>query len=195
MEEGHLSDAKGQKVNFRNAIIIMTSNVGADTIKKGPNLGFAFGQNASLEADAAYKDMHKSLTDQLKRTFRPEFMNRVDSIIVFRQLTEENIVRIVDIIMRQVNERLEEHDLRLETTPEASAWLGKTGYDAEFGARPLRRLVQREVEDRLSDAVLSGRFSEGDTIIVDVEDDEIVLRRAEVVNRLSQEDIEALPAI
>lgn len=195
MEEGHLSDAKGQKVNFRNAIIIMTSNVGADTIKKGPNLGFAFGQSVSSEEDAAYKDMHKTLTEQLKRTFRPEFINRVDSIIVFRQLNEENIVRIVDIIMRQVNERLEEHDLRLETTPEANAWLGKTGYDAEFGARPLRRLVQREVEDRLSDAVLSGRFSEGDTIIVDVEDGEIVLRRAEEVSRLNQEDIEALSAI
>ena len=86
MEEGHLSDAKGQKVNFRNAMIIMTSNVGADTIKHGPNLGFAFQRDDAIEAEAKYKEMHKTLMEQLKRSFRPEFLNRVDSIVVFRQL-------------------------------------------------------------------------------------------------------------
>ncbi len=195
MEEGHLSDAKGHKVNFRNAIIIMTSNVGADTIKRGPNLGFSFQQNAALEEEQAYKEMRTTLTEQLKKTFRPEFINRVDSVVVFRQLTEENIVAIVDIVLAQVNERLVEHDLQLEATPEAKLWLGKHGYDREFGARPLRRLIQKEVEDRLSDAVLAGRFEAGDVVIIDVADDAIILRPADG-GRVGEGNLEeALPAI
>jgi ATP-dependent Clp protease ATP-binding subunit ClpC len=181
MEEGHLSDAKGQKVNFRNAIIIMTSNVGADTIKRGPNLGFAFQQDEVAGQKAQYADMRKTLMDELKRQFRPEFLNRVDSIIVFRQLSQGDIRKIVDFILDEVNERLLEHELTIEATDEARAWLGEHGYDPEFGARPLRRLIQTEVEDRLSDAVLSGRFIEEDVIVVDVVDDEIVLRHRDPI--------------
>ncbi len=179
MEEGQLSDAKGQKVDFRNAIIIMTSNVGADTIKRGPNLGFAFQRDESIRADAEYNEMQKSLRDEMKRMFRPEFLNRVDNTVVFRQLQRQDIRKIVDIILLEVNERLLEHDLVLEATEAARDWLGDHGYDAEFGARPLRRLIQTEVEDQLSDSVLAGEFGDGQRVIVDVEDDLIVLRKAE----------------
>lgn len=176
MEEGHLSDAKGQKINFRNTIIIMTSNVGADTIRRGPNLGFAFQRDDASVAQEQHKEMRKTLMDELKRQFRPEFINRVDSIVVFRQLTKDNIRQIVDIILAEVNERLIEHELTIATTDAARDWLGEHGYDAEFGARPLRRLIQTEVEDRLSDAVLAGRFSTNDVVAIDVEEDQIVLK-------------------
>lgn len=176
MEEGHLSDAKGQKVNFRNAIIILTSNVGADMIKKGGGLGFNFKQDASILVEENYRDMQKKLMEQLKRSFRPEFLNRLDSVIVFRQLQPEDIRQIVDIQIGDVNERMDEHFLMLEATDAAKDWLATHGYDAEYGARPLRRLIQQTVEDKLSDAVLAGDFQEGETVIIDVENDEIVLR-------------------
>ena len=194
MEEGHLSDAKGQKVNFRNAIIIMTSNVGADTIKRGPNLGFAFQRDDAATKESEYKEMRKKLMDELKRQFRPEFINRVDSIIVFRQLAKEDIRQIVDIILEEVNERLEEHELSITATEAASDWLGEHGYDAEFGARPLRRLIQTEIEDGLSDAVLSGTFTKGDVVLVDVEEDAIVLSKAEASDDASIEEEAVSPA-
>jgi ATP-dependent Clp protease ATP-binding subunit ClpC len=199
MEEGHLSDAKGHKVDFRNAIIIMTSNVGAETIKRGPNLGFAFQQDETIEEERAHGEMRKTLLDQLKRVFRPEFVNRVDSIIVFRQLTQGDIRQIVDIILGEVNSRLDEHELTLEATGDAKDWLGKHGYDSEFGARPLRRLIQVEIEDRLSDAVLSGRFQPGDTVMVDVEDDSLTLKDARQdesgADTLDLDEPEPLPAL
>jgi ATP-dependent Clp protease ATP-binding subunit ClpC len=199
MEEGHLSDAKGHKVDFRNAIIIMTSNVGAETIKRCPNLGFAFQQDETIEEERAHGEMRKTLLDQLKRVFRPEFVNRVDSIIVFRQLTQGDIRQIVDIILGEVNSRLDEHELTLEATGDAKDWLGKHGYDSEFGARPLRRLIQVEIEDRLSDAVLSGRFQPGDTVLVDVEDEGIILRDGKAdesgEDRFDLDEAEPLPAL
>ncbi|WP_420644275.1 ATP-dependent Clp protease ATP-binding subunit [Candidatus Leptofilum sp.] len=179
MEEGHLSDAKGQKINFRNTIIIMTSNVGADTIRRGPNLGFAFQRDDAQVEQEQHQEMRKTLMDELKRQFRPEFINRVDSIVVFRQLSKDNIREIVDIILGEVNERLVEHELSISATDAARDWLGEHGYDAEFGARPLRRLVQTEVEDRLSDAVLAGHFTNGDVVFIDVKEDEIVLKQEE----------------
>ena len=179
MEEGQLTDAKGNKVDFRNAMIIMTSNVGAETLKRGPNLGFAFQQDEKVAEEREHADMQKKLMEELKRRFRPEFINRVDSVVVFRQLTKENIREIVDIILGQVNERLDEYELDIRATDEAKDWLGENGYNPEFGARPLRRLVQTEIEDRLADAVLSGTFNHGDAILVDVEDDEIALRADE----------------
>jgi ATP-dependent Clp protease ATP-binding subunit ClpC len=176
MEEGQLSDAKGHKVDFRNAIIILTSNVGADTIKRGPNLGFSFQQDQSVEEEQAYSEMRKTLMEQLKRIFRPEFINRVDSIIVFRQLAPTDIREIVDIILGEVNERLVDHELTLTASDRAKDWLVENGYDREFGARPLRRLIQTTVEDKLSDAVLAGKFSIGDTVLIDIEDNQIVLK-------------------
>jgi ATP-dependent Clp protease ATP-binding subunit ClpC len=202
MEEGHLSDAKGHKVDFRNAIIIMTSNVGADTIKRGPNLGFAFQRDDAVEEEAAYGEMRKSLMEELKRMFRPEFVNRVDSIVVFRQLGHDHIRSIVDIILDEVNDRLIEHELSLEATLSAKDWLVKHGYDREFGARPLRRLIQTAVEDKLSDAVLAGRFVPGDTVLVDAESidaTELHLEKAEhhtdILADETEEFEEAMPAI
>lgn len=192
MEEGHLSDAKGNKVDFRNAMVIMTSNVGAETIKRGPNLGFAFARDSVVEAEEQYDEMRKTLMEQLKKQFRPEFINRVDSIVVFRQLTQQDIRMIVDIILEEVNERLVEHDLKLHATDAAKDWLSEHGFDPEFGARPLRRLTQTAIEDRLSDAVLSGAFKGGENVVVDVSDNEITLRHDDSVADEVEE--EALPA-
>jgi ATP-dependent Clp protease ATP-binding subunit ClpC len=191
MEEGQLSDAKGQKVNFRNAMIILTSNVGAEVLKRGGGLGFSFKQDAASLVEENYRDMQKKLMEQLKRNFRPEFLNRLDSVIVFRQLQPADIRKIVDIQIADVNERMDEHFLVLEATNAAKDWLATHGYDAEYGARPLRRLIQQAVEDKLSDAVLAGEFKEGETVIVDVAEDEIVLLHAEPV----EEEPEALAAI
>jgi ATP-dependent Clp protease ATP-binding subunit ClpC len=179
MEEGQLSDAKGNKVDFRNAMIIMTSNVGAETIKRGPNLGFSFERDQAVEEEEQYAEMRETLMEQLKKQFRPEFINRVDSIVVFRQLTQADIRQIVDLILAEVNERLVDHELKLQATDAAKDWLSEHGYDPEFGARPLRRLIQTAVEDKLSDAVLSGKFEGGQQVLIDVEGDELALRTDE----------------
>jgi ATP-dependent Clp protease ATP-binding subunit ClpC len=179
MEEGQLSDARGHKVDFRNAIIVMTSNIGADVIRRQGALGFSLKRDEELEERLAYEEMHKKLTDSLKRVFRPEFINRVDSVIVFRALNLEDIKQIVDLELAKVALRLEEHALKLEATPQALEKLAEMGYDPEFGARPLKRVIQHSVEDKLSDKVLGGEVQDGDTITIDIEDDEIVLRHGE----------------
>ncbi len=180
MEEGHLSDAKGRKVDFRNAIIIMTSNVGADMIKRQTSLGFGLPVDAALEEQSSYDEMRKKLMDALRRVFRPEFINRLDNVIVFRALTKEHIKRIVTLEIDKVAERLVDHEIVLTATPAALDQLADEGYDPEMGARPLRRVIQQKVEDRLSDALLAGDFVDGDTILVDLgENNEIVLRREE----------------
>ena len=177
MEEGHLSDARGRKVDFRNAMIIMTSNVGADMIKRQTQLGFQLKRDETLEEKLAYDEMRKKLTESLRRVFRPEFINRVDSVIVFRSLNKEDIEKIVELELNKVAQRLEEHSIILRASPEALAKLSELGYDPEFGARPLRRVIQQKVEDPLSDSLLSGEFEDGDTILVELEEDEVVLRR------------------
>ncbi len=184
MEEGHLSDAKGHKVDFRNTIIIMTSNVGADMIKRQTSLGFNLKRDEQLEEKLAYDEMRKKLMDALRRVFRPEFINRVDSVIVFRSLSKEDIKKIVDIELNKVAQRLEEHNITLNATTAARELLAELGYDPDMGARPLRRVIQQKVEDVLSDALLAGEFDKGDTILVDVEEGEIKLRRAD--EQLSQ---------
>ncbi|HHH42334.1 MAG TPA: AAA family ATPase, partial [Chloroflexi bacterium] len=176
MEEGHLSDARGRKVDFRNTIIIMTSNVGAEMIKRSTSLGFVVQRDEEREAEDAYQEMREKLLSQLKRVFRPEFLNRLDGVIVFRALGKEEIKRIVDLELGKVRERLQEHQVEMEVTEAAKELLAREGYDPDYGARPLRRVIQNRVEDALSDALLAGRFHEGDTIIVDAVDDEIVLR-------------------
>jgi ATP-dependent Clp protease ATP-binding subunit ClpC len=179
MEEGHLSDAKGHKVDFRNTIIIMTSNVGADMIKRQTSIGFNLKRDEQLEEKLAYDEMRKKLMDALRRVFRPEFINRVDSVIVFRSLGKEDIKQIVDIELNKVAKRLEEHEISLSATPAARELLAEMGYDPDMGARPLRRVIQQKVEDVLSDALLAGEFEKGDTILVDVIEGEIKLRRAD----------------
>jgi ATP-dependent Clp protease ATP-binding subunit ClpC len=164
MEEGRLTDARGRKVDFRNAIIVMTSNVGADTIKRGANLGFSVVGDEERNENQQYADMRKNVIEQLRRVFRPEFLNRVDATIVFRPLTRGEIKSIVELEIRKVSERLIENAITLDLAQEGQEWLAQHGYDPEFGARPLRRLIQNEVEDKLSDGILSGRFTLGSVV-------------------------------
>lgn len=191
MEEGHLSDARGRKVDFRNAIIVMTSNVGADMIKRQSALGFALKKDEETEERLAYDEMRKKLTDSLKRVFRPEFINRLDSVIVFRSLNKQDIEQIVELEIKKVGVRLEDNAINLSATPEALAALAELGYDPDMGARPLRRVIQQKVEDPLSDAVLSGDFSNGDVVLVDVVDGEVVLRRGDEIISNSPEPMAA----
>lgn len=179
MEEGHLSDARGRKVDFRNAIVVMTSNIGAEMIKRQTSLGFALKQDELTEEKLAYEEMRKKLMDSLKRVFRPEFINRLDSVIVFRALSKEDIKEIVRLELDKVADRLKDHNISLTATPVALEKLAEMGFDPEMGARPLKRVIQQKVEDVLSDALLSGTFADGDTIVVDYREDEVVLRRAE----------------
>jgi len=170
MEEGHLSDAKGRKVDFRNAIIIMTTNIGAEMIKRQASFGFTLDVDAVQAEILAYDEMRKKLTDALKRTFRPEFINRLDSVIVFRALNRTDIRSIVALEVKKVSDRLSDHELSLQASDAALDWLAEAGYDPEMGARPLRRIIQQELEDKLSDAMLAQQFVEGDAILVDVEE-------------------------
>lgn len=172
MEEGHLSDARGRKVDFRNALIVMTSNVGADMIKRQTSLGFSLKRDEEAEERLAYKEMHKKLTDSLRRVFRPEFINRVDSVIVFRALNKDDIKKIVSLELNKVAERLNEYEITLTATDEAVDLLAELGYDPDMGARPLRRVIQQRVEDQLSDALLSGEFKQGDHVVIDIEPQE-----------------------
>jgi ATP-dependent Clp protease ATP-binding subunit ClpC len=181
MEEGHLSDARGRTVDFRNTIIVMTSNIGADVIKRGQQLGFDIPRDQDALAAGEYDEMRKKLMDQLRRAFRPEFLNRVDATIVFRPLTKEEITQIVDILLDKVRERLTEHNVKLVVTDAAKGYLADAGYDPDYGARPLRRVIQNQVEDVLSDGILGGRFEAGRPIIVDYVDSEL---------HFSQEDAE-----
>jgi ATP-dependent Clp protease ATP-binding subunit ClpC len=189
MEEGHLSDARGRKVDFRNAIIVMTSNVGADVIKRQTTLGFSLQHDDVLEEQASYDEMRKKLLDSLRRVFRPEFINRLDGVIVFHALSKEHIQRIVSLELDKVALRLVEHEIVLHATPGALSQLAEDGFDAEMGARPLKRVIQHKVEDPLSDKLLGGEFEDGDVILVDVsEDHEIILRR-------SEKDVAETPAV
>jgi ATP-dependent Clp protease ATP-binding subunit ClpC len=179
MEEGHLSDAKGRKVDFRNAIIVMTSNIGADVIRNQSSLGFAMKRDEATEEKISYEDMRKKLNESLKRAFRPEFINRMDATVIFRSLNRDDIKQIVSLELAKVSERLTEHDLVILPSEEALGTLAELGYDAEFGARPLRRVIQQKVEDPLSDKLLAGEFTNGDTIDVIVNDDgEITLEKS-----------------
>ena len=145
-------------------------------IKRQTSIGFTLKQDEDTEERQAYDEMRKKLLDSLKRVFRPEFINRLDSIIVFRSLSRSDIQQIVQLELNKVATRLVDHDIKLTASPEAVDMLAEMGYDPEMGARPLRRVIQQTVEDKLSDALLGGDFQAGDTILVDVEEEEIILR-------------------
>jgi len=180
MEEGHLSDARGHKVDFRNTIIVMTSNIGADVIKRQSGFGFQHKLDEAAEEKQAYEEMRKKLIESLKRVFRPEFINRLDSVVVFRALNREDIQQIVSLELNKVAGRLLENNITLTATPAALDQLATEGYDPDMGARPLRRVIQHKIEDRLSDAILAGEFVEGDTVEVNTnEDKEIILQKAD----------------
>ena len=166
-DEGRLADAKGRKVDFRNTIIIMTSNVGSDLIKRDSSLGFAISHDAAQTNEDRYRRMKDKVLNELKNVFRPEFLNRVDGTVVFHALTQEHIRAIVDLELSQVERRLAMRAITFEVTDAARDWLGEKGYDQVFGARPLRRVIQDNIEDRLSEMLLAGEFGTGDKLVID----------------------------
>ncbi|MBA7703637.1 ATP-dependent Clp protease ATP-binding subunit ClpC [subsurface metagenome] len=179
-DDGHLTDAKGRRVDFRNSIITMTSNIGAELIRKGTTIGFATRSDEVKSREQAYERMKENLLGELKKTFRPEFLNRIDGVVVFHSLTKEHIRKIVDLMLASVTQQLAEKKVKLEVTDAAKDFLGEKGYDEVFGARPLRRVIQDMVEDKLSEDLLRGKFREGDTAVVDLEGEEIVIHPAPV---------------
>jgi len=174
-DDGHLTDAKGRRVDFRNSIIVMTSNVGAELIRKGTTIGFATHSDETKSQEQAYDRMKEKLLGELKKTFRPEFLNRVDGVVVFHSLTKEHIRKIVDLMLVSATQQLAEKEIKLEVTDAVKDFLGEKGYDQVFGARPLRRVIQDMVEDKLSESLLRGKFQPGDTVVVDLKGEEIVV--------------------
>ena len=194
MEDGSLSDAKGRRVDFRNAILIMTSNVGASLIKHGAMLGFATSRDEAQRQDEEYVAMRDRVTDALKRTFRPEFLNRLDGIMVFRSLTKEQIKDIVDLELQRVAAQLVDQNVTLEVDDEVKTMIAEVGYDAEYGARPLRRVLQDRLEDRLSEALLNGDIKPGDRVRVSLDEgQELRLTVVEVEAPTALELAGALP--
>ena len=176
LEDGRLTDSQGHQVDFKNTIIIMTSNLGTRDIQKGPGIGFA----ARPDEKMTYEKMKDRVMDELKKSFRPEFLNRIDEVIVFHSLTQEDVKQIVDLLMKRVTEQLKAKDLEIELTDAAKSVLAEKGFDPSLGARPLRRTIQRLVEDPLSEKLLWKEFRAGQTIIVDARDGEIVFEGAGV---------------
>ena len=174
LDDGRLTDSKGRTVDFKNCIVIMTSNIGTGLESKKNRIGF--GEDSKEEEHA---DMKEAMLEELKKYFRPEFLNRIDDIIVFHKLNEENTYDIAKLMMNTIIKRLKERDIELSYTDEAIKVLSKQGFDPEYGARPLRRLLQQTVEDRLSEEILEGKVHFGDRIVADAEDDRIVFRPAE----------------
>jgi ATP-dependent Clp protease ATP-binding subunit ClpC len=175
-DDGHLTDAKGRRVDFRNSIIIMTSNIGAELIKREMNIGFTTHIDNQENQQAEYQKMKEKVLGEMKKRFRPEFLNRLDATVVFHSLTREHIRKIVDLMLSQVTESLKEKDISLEITDSAKDLLGKEGYDPVFGARPLRRTIQNLVEDPLAESLLQGEFSPGDSVVIDTDNEKIVIR-------------------
>jgi ATP-dependent Clp protease ATP-binding subunit ClpC len=168
LEDGRLTDAQGRTVDFRNAIVIMTSNVGASEIAKNTGIGFTIGDETGI----TYEDMKTRIMGELKKVFRPEFLNRIDEVIVFHKLTKEEITSIVELLLKRIRESLAERELTMNLTQAAADFLVEKGWDPAMGARPLRRAIQRYIEDPLADEVLSQSMPPGSTIEVDKAPDE-----------------------
>ncbi|MCL0075280.1 ATP-dependent Clp protease ATP-binding subunit [Dehalococcoidia bacterium] len=175
-DDGHLTDAKGRRVDFRNTIIIMTSNIGAETIRKEGTIGFISRADDSKVAQLSHTRMRDKLLEEMKKTFRPEFLNRIDGTVVFHSLNKEQILQIVDLMLFQVQTQLKEKEIGIEVTTEARELLAEKGFDPTFGARPLRRTIQTMIEDPLSERILQGKFHAGDVVQLEREGDEIVFR-------------------
>jgi ATP-dependent Clp protease ATP-binding subunit ClpC len=179
LEDGNLSDAKGRRVDFRNTILIMTSNIAADMIQREGPLGFAVAANEQKKAEQNYQVMKDKVLGQLKQTFRPEFLNRIDGVIVFHPLSAEEIRRIVELELKRVRKQLTEKEITLEVTEAAMDLLGTRGYDRQFGARPLRRIIQNLIEDPLAEGLLENKYTPGSKVVVDVREDLLTLEKAE----------------
>ncbi len=178
LEDGRLTDAQGRTVDFRNTILIMTSNIGAATISKGQVLGFG---EPILEGGMDYGEMKSRVMGELKKVFRPEFLNRIDEVIVFHKLSRDQIMSIVELMMARIREQLKDRGLNVELTEEAKEFLVEVGYDPAMGARPLRRAIQRYVEDMIADKVLSGEIPSGSTVVMTRDGDQLVI--SEVLDR------------
>lgn len=181
-DDGRLTDGHGRTVDFKNTVIIMTSNAGIEFIKRQAALGFATRKNGG-KAEPGYEDMKEKVLAEVKKTFRPEFLNRLDDIIVFHELNEEQLRQIVDIMIKDVQGRLAERKLKLEMTDKAKSWLANAGFDPEYGARPLRRAIERFIENPLSTKVLSGEFKEGTTVLVDLEGEDTLTFNAKAAEK------------
>ncbi len=186
-DDGHLTDAKGRKVDFRNAIIVMTSNIGAELIRRDTSIGFSVKTDGAKSAQRAYEVMKEKVIGEVKRFFRPEFLNRIDSQVVFHSLSEEHIQHIVSLMLQEVSKAMLEKGIGMKVTAEARHHIGVKGFDPVFGARPLRRVIQNLVEDPLSDSLLQGEFDTGDTIVVDMKDEEIVFSKEEPLSEPVEE--------
>lgn len=177
LEDGRLTDSKGRTVDFRNTVLIMTSNVGAESLKKNKHVGFNI-----QDGEQDYKDMKGKVMEELKRAFRPEFLNRIDEIIVFHSLEKAHLKEIVTLMSDQLTTRLKEQDISLELTDAAKEKIADEGFDPEYGARPLRRAIQKHIEDRLSEELLRGTVLTGQHIVIDVEDNDFTVRMKEATN-------------
>jgi ATP-dependent Clp protease ATP-binding subunit ClpC len=179
LDDGRLTDGQGRMVDFKNTIIIMTSNVGAETIKKQETIGFSTKEDEGL---SDYENMKEKVLDELKRTFKPEFLNRVDDVIVFRQLSMNDLKQIVDTMLKDVNKRIKQNNINLEFTTKAKDYLAKEGFDPTYGARPLKRAIQKHVEDSLSELMLKGEVKAGDTVVASVEDNKLIFKNKQKAN-------------
>ncbi|MBO9597480.1 MAG: AAA family ATPase, partial [Cohnella sp.] len=177
LEDGRLTDSKGRSVDFRNTLIIMTSNVGAEQIKRNSTLGFTAAQDAGKD----YQNMKEKVLAELKKSFRPEFLNRIDESIVFHPLGEEHIAQIVTLMADDLRKRLVEQDVSFDLTEAAKNFLAKEGFDPQYGARPLRRAIQKHIEDRLSEDLLMGKIHKGDTLVIDEEEGGLVVKQKDEV--------------
>jgi ATP-dependent Clp protease ATP-binding subunit ClpC len=171
LEDGRLTDSQGRVVDFKNTVIIMTSNVGATGMQNATDIGFRPQKDSSQSDEQAYDRMKNRVLEEVKHTFRPEFLNRVDEVVVFHTLTREQIEQIVGLELAKVIREVKAQDMHLEVTEDAKALLARKGWDPQFGARPLRRAIQREVEDELAEELLKGNFSSGDRILAELNPD------------------------
>lgn len=174
LEDGRLTDGKGRTVDFKNTVIIMTSNVGVSTIKRQKVMGFTPSAN---EKEEAYERMKENVMEELKRTFRPEFLNRIDDVIVFHQLEEEHLKKIVDLMLKSLKNRIKEMNIDIEVTDKAKSLLVSKGYDPVYGARPLRRAIQKMVEDKLSEEMLAGNIKAGSKVLLDSDGDQLIFKQ------------------
>jgi ATP-dependent Clp protease ATP-binding subunit ClpC len=180
LDDGRLTDAKGRRVDFRNTIVIMTSNVGTEAIRKDSRMGFALAADEDKAKADQYERMKDKVLGELKNIFRPEFLNRIDATVAFHQLEKEQIREIVDLMLNRVRTELVEQEMTLDVTVGAKDFLVEKGFDQQFGARPLRRAIQNHIEDPLAEAVLEGRFHRGDMVLIDIQGDELVMTKADV---------------
>ncbi len=187
LDDGRLTDSKGRHINFKNTIIIMTSNVGASMITTTSKLGFSTSDDESKDK---YEKLKETVTEEMKKAFRPEFLNRIDETIVFAHLTQEEIRQIVDLMLKDLLKRLAERELSVEVTDEVKDHLAKNGYSEAYGARPLRRLIQRKIEDNLAEEILSGKYASGDTIRITLVDDKITFEKAPKKRSKAKEEAE-----